>query len=225
MSTIKLALVDDETLFREGLKLAISSLKEIEIMMEARDGRVFLDTLKDATEFPEIVLLDLKMPHLNGVETAKVLAKQYPDLKVIVLSTYFSEAFVYNMIELGAAAYLSKNIILQEVEHTIRSVSEKGFYYDNKVLEILKQGAHGKAKESKTSYAPRVTTREKEVLQLICEQYTNNEIAEKLLISGRTVDGHRMNLLQKFGCRNTAGLVAFALQQQLVRVDPTQFWR
>jgi DNA-binding NarL/FixJ family response regulator len=225
MSSIKLALVDDEVLFREGIKLMINGFDRIDISMEAANGQEFLNVLAESQEHPDIVLMDMKMPVLNGVETAKILEKEYPNIKIIILSSYFSESFVFNMLELGAAAYLPKNTMLQEVENTIRGVAEKGFYYNSEVLQILREGIQRRDKVTKVSFAPKITRREKEILQLICEQYTNIEIATKLFISDRTVDGHRMNLLQKLGCRNTAGLVAFAIQHQLVRIDPSQFWK
>ena len=225
MNHIKLAVVDDEHLFREGIKLMISGFEGIDVILEATNGQEFLAGLADAPVKPDIVLLDLKMPVLNGVETAKILGKDYPKIRIIVLSSYFSESFVFNMVELGAAAYLPKNTLLPEVENTIRSVASNGFYYNDQVLQIIREGMKSNEKHAKVSFIPKVTRREKEVLELICKQHTNSEIAQKLFISDRTVDGHRMNLLQKLGCRNTAGLVAFALQHQLVRVDPSQFWQ
>ena len=163
------------------------------------------------------------MPVLNGVETAKLLQKDFEQMKVIILSTYYSKKFILNMMELGASGYLPKDSLPEEVEKTIREVVEKGFSYSDKVMEVIRENMFKKSRP-KPSFNVQLSDREKEILQLICEQYTAAEIAEKLFISPRTVDGHRNNLLQKLNCRNTAGLVVYALQNQLVQVSPDTFW-
>lgn len=174
---------------------------------------------------PTIALLDLKMPVFNGIETAKVLAAEYPDIKVVVLSTYFSKPFVFNMLEIGAAGYLVKNSSPEDVEHTLKSVHAMGFYYSVDVLVIIRENLTQKKRIASPSFNLQLTPREKEVLQLICEQYTNQKIGDKLFISPRTVDGHRTNILQKLNCRNTTGLVACAILQKLINTDPSHFWK
>ena len=224
MSKIKIAVVDDERLFRTGLILMIKNFEDIQILLEADNGQTLLNTLSTNSNNPDIILLDLKMPILNGVETAKHLAVNYPDIKVIILSSYFSRSFVFNMIEIGAAAYLPKNTAQEDVEVTIKSVADKGFYYSQEVMQIIRDSLKQNEKIDKLSFGVQLTPREKEILQLICEQNTNQEIAKKLFISTRTVDGHRMNLLQKLNCKNTAGLVVAALQNNLVRIAPNLHW-
>ena len=225
MKRIHLGILDDEILFRKGMELLIGDFEGIEIIIQAGHGQELLDRLRDTPQLPDIILLDLKMPVLNGIDTTEILVNRYSEIKVIVLSTYYSQSFVARMIELGAAAYLPKNSEPEEVERTLRAVSSKGFYYNDFVQETLRERLRQKKKNSPNLFDRQITPREKEVLQLICEQYTNSEIADKLFISNRTVDGHRNNLLQKFNCRNTAGLVAFAILEKYVEVDPTLFWR
>lgn len=225
MNTIFLGIADDEALFRRGMGLLIDDFAHMELVVEAANGQDLLDQLASQEPLPHVILLDLKMPVLNGVETAKALRADYPDIKVIVVSTYFSKSFVINMLEIGAAAYLPKNSDPEEMERAILTVADKGFYYSEDVMAIIRENMLDKRKPAKPSFDPQLTSREQEVLQLICEQYTNAEIAAKLFISARTVDGHRNNLLQKLNCKNTAGLVAVAIQQQLVRIDPSRFWR
>lgn len=217
MNTISIAIADDEMLFRRGMKLILNEYPRFQIDLEAEDGVDLLDKLSAAETLPDILLLDLKMPKMNGIETAKILQKKYPDIKIIVISTHFSRAFIINMIELSAVAYLPKNSQIIDVVETIESVYEKGFYYNNEVLTIIRENIISK-KKPKAQFTLELTNREKEVLQLICEQNTAPEIAEKLFISARTVDGHRNNLLLKLTCRNVAGLVVFALQHQLVEI-------
>ncbi|PHN05981.1 response regulator transcription factor [Flavilitoribacter nigricans] len=222
---INLAIAEDEALFRKGMIALLEGEPDLRICFEAGDGQELLQKLKSADLLPDILLLDLKMPKLNGIEVAKIIREEYPSLRIIVLSTYFSKAFIINMIELGAGAYLPKNATPDQVISSIHEVYQKGFSYDQAVMEVIRDNMIHKTRpkaDLQTGYD--ITARESEVLQLICEEYTTPEIAERLYISPRTVDGHRNNLLQKLGCRNVAGLVVFALQHQLVTIRPETFW-
>lgn len=224
-SIIKIAIADDEALFRKGMGMLLDDFEGIQFILEAENGEVLLQKLAAASEFPDIVLLDLNMPVLNGIDTAKRLKEIHPQLKIIVLSTYFSKAFIINMIEIGAASYLPKNTLPEEMEQTIREVAARGFFYNHAVMEIIRENMVQKTQPKITMpFQIELTNREKEVLQLICEQFKTTEIAEKLFISPRTVDGHRNNLLEKLGCRNTAGLVVFAIQHELVKINPESLW-
>lgn len=224
METIRLAIADDEVLIRRGLELLIKDFEAIDLVMEADNGQDLLDQLAKADTKPDVLIMDMRMPVMDGVETAKRLSNEYPDIRIIILSTYFSKAFVLNMLEIGAAAYLPKNTSPEEMEQTIRGVMEKGFYYNDAVMGIVRENLTKKKKPSLPGFEVELTKREREILQLICEQYTNSEIADKLFISARTVEGHRNNLLQKLNCRNTAGLVAIAIQQDLIQIDSSRFW-
>lgn len=222
--SIRIALTDDEALFRKGLRSLLEEAEGLDVLWEAEDGQDLLDKLSSADPLPEVLLLDLKMPRLTGIEAAKVIREKYPDIRIVVLSTYFSKAFIVNMIEIGAGAYLAKNTDPDEVIMTIREVHQKGFYYSGPVMEVIREHVMAPhAPKPKPVFEVEITTREQEILQLICEQYTTSEIADKLFISPRTVDGHRNNLLEKLGCRNTAGLVVFAIQKQLVNLPPVSF--
>lgn len=181
--------------------------------------------LHASESLPDVLLLDMKMPNLNGVEASKVIRTEFPDLKIVVLSTYFSKAFIINMIELGAASYLPKNANPDEVAATIREVFKHGFSYNQAVMEVIRDNMLQKTKpKMASSFDVELTPREREILQLICEEYTTPEIADKLYLSARTVDGHRNNLLEKLGCKNVAGLVVYAVQHQLVKIQPETFW-
>ncbi|MFK7936387.1 MAG: response regulator [Saprospiraceae bacterium] len=222
---IKIAIADDEALFRKGMMALLSDYADFQIILEAENGKVLLTNLAAAAESPDVLLLDLNMPEMNGIETARVLQREYADLKIVVLSSYFSKAFIINMMELGAAAYLPKNAEPQMVELTIREVAEKGFFYTDEVMTVIRENMVQKKRGTpKAGFVVELTKREKEILQLICEQATTPEIAAKLFISTRTVEGHRNNLLQKLGCRNTAGLVVCALEYNLVNINPDTFW-
>lgn len=220
---ITIALADDETLFRKGMRILLEDFRGMEVVLEAIHGQDLLDQLATVETLPQVLLLDLNMPQLNGVEAAKVLQQQYPALRIVVLSTYFSKQFILSMIELGASAYLPKNSTPEVVEWTVREVAAKGFAYTDEVMAVIRENMLKRSKP-KPSFGLQLSEREREVLQLICEQYTAAEIAERLHISQRTVDGHRNNLLQKLNCRNTAGLVVYAVQHKLVNIPPDTFW-
>lgn len=218
---IRLAIADDEALFRKGMISLLQDEQDMEVVLEATDGEDLLQLLRQAENLPEVLLLDLNMPRLNGIEAAKIIREAYPDLKIVVLSTYFSPTFVLNMIEIGAAAYLPKNTDPAEMRKTILDVMAHGFSYSREVLEVIHQNMQQKARpRMQTPFGVALTSREMEILQLICEEYTTAEIAEKLYISPRTVDGHRNNLLEKLGCKNVAGLVVYAMQHELVHIRP-----
>jgi len=222
---IRLAITDDEALFRRGIAMLAQDFDGIELILEAGNGKELLDQLETSETLPEVLLLDLKMEVMDGIETAKNLTKLYPDIRIIILSSYFSKAFVINMLEIGASAYMPKNSTPDEVETTVRAVAAKGFYYSEAVMEIVRENLMSKKRPAMPGFEVKISGREKDVLKLICEQYTNTEIAEKLFISARTVEWHRTNLLQKLNCRNTAGLVAFAIQQEIIQIDPSSFWK
>jgi DNA-binding NarL/FixJ family response regulator len=162
------------------------------------------------------------MPEMNGAELTEVLQKKYPTVKVIILSAYDQERFVHKMVEAGAAGYLFKNCDIEEVLLAINTTFKSGFYFNDAVLSAMRNGAKYKGGPLRNiaNVAIELSDREQEVLHLICKEFTNPEIAAQLHISPRTVDGHRNNLLAKTGSRNTAGLVLFAVSNNLFDVLP-----
>ena len=218
---IHIAIADDEALFRRGMRLILEDYPDLQIQFEAENGEILLQKIRESADPPDVLLLDLKMPQMDGIEAAKIIREQFPSILIIVVSSHVSKPFILNMIEIGAAGYLGKNADPEEVVETIRTVREKGFCYNNMVMEVIRDNITGKQIPKAHSFnAPmELTSREQEVLQLICEELTNAEIAQKLFISNRTVEGHRNNLLSKLGCRNTAGLVVYALKYNLVQLS------
>jgi len=211
---INLVLVDDEILFRKGIYFLLQREENINILHEASDGEALLDYLNTAEVKPDIILMDLKMPLLNGVEATKIIRNDFPEIKIIALTSYNTDTFIANMIHVGASSYLVKNATPSEMIETINEVANKGFFYNENVLKIINNGI---SKKSKSQFDEDfITNREKEVLQLICEQKSTTEIAEKLFISPRTVEGHRNSLLIKTESKNIAGLVVYALQNQII---------
>jgi len=165
------------------------------------------------------------MPGMNGIEVTKLICEEFPNIKVIALTSYFGKAFVLNMISIGAVAYLGKNSTSELMIKTIEEVAENGFFYDEQVMQFVHERMTNLSnKKIKSSFDTNyISKREKEVLDLICNQLTTNDIAKKLFISPRTVEGHRNNLLLKTESKNVAGLVIYALKNKLVSLDNDNF--
>jgi DNA-binding NarL/FixJ family response regulator len=217
---IRLALVDDQVLFRQGIASIINSEKGMTLSMEADNGLDFLANLKKLELLPEITLMDMEMPGMDGLQLIEELQKYYPSIKIIVLSVHDSERLVARAIKAGACGYLFKNCNKDELINAVFNVFNNGFYITPAVLKAIQSPTanNRNAVTNIQSIPIELTQREKEVLVLICKEYSNAEIAEKLFVSVRTVDGHRNNLLAKTGCHNTAGLVLFAVKHQIFTV-------
>jgi DNA-binding NarL/FixJ family response regulator len=216
--SIKIVLVDDELLFRKGILFLLEREDNIEVVYEASNGIELIDFLNQATTLPDIVITDLKMPFLDGVEATKIIHKEFPEIKIIALTSYDSNSFVANMIDMGASSYIVKNATPQELIKTITEVARKGFFYNENVMKIIQEDFTTNKNNKKGITNHFLTNREVEVLQLICEQKTTAEIGEILFISPRTVEGHRNNLLLKTESKNIAGLVFYAIQNNIVIV-------
>ena len=214
---IPIAIVDDQQLFRQGLVALIHDLPGLELVAEAENGRLFLEELKKLPVLPDIALIDMNMPELNGVELNDILHNEFPTVKVIVLTVYDQERFISRMVDAGACGYLLKNCDAEELMAAIQAVYRNGFYLNNATLKAMRNAAQYRTQTFRNinNIPIEISIREQEVLQLICQELTNAEIGEKLFISSRTVEGHRNNLLVKTGCRNTAGLVVFAIRHGL----------
>jgi DNA-binding NarL/FixJ family response regulator len=220
MATIRIALADDQHLFREGLSGIIRSAPDFELVAEAENGKVMLDKIRELNQLPDIALVDMHMPEMNGVELNDILHRDYPTIRVIVLSVYDQERFISKMIEAGACGYLTKNCESEELIAAIRTTHKAGFYFNKATLDAMRKVSQFKDTDIRnlTNIPIELTQRETEVLILLCKEFTNAEIGEQLFISTRTVEGHRNNLLAKTGCRNTAGLVIFAIRNNLYKI-------
>jgi len=218
--TIKIVLADDEELFRKGIYFLLQREENIEVIFEASSGTDVIEYLKNGDGNPDIILMDLKMPGINGVEATKIIHKEFPNIKIIALTSYNTKSFIANMINVGASSYLVKNASPKEMIDTINEVADKGFFYNESVMQVIQDDIISNGKTNKSRFDEEfVTSREKEVLDLICKQLNTNEIAEKLFISSRTVEGHRTNLMIKTESKNIAGLVVYAIQNKLVKLD------
>ena len=216
---IKIILADDEELFRKGIYFLLQREPNFEIIFEASIGSELVEHLKTTTELPDIIMMDLKMPLLNGVEATKLIHKDFPAIRIIALTSYNTKSFIANMINVGAASYLVKNASPVDMIKTVNEVAQKGFYYNEIVMEVIHQNMISNATSRTVLDEDFLTEREKEVLELICKQYSSAEIGEMLSLSTRTVDGHRNNLLLKTNSKNMAGLVIFAIQNKIINLE------
>lgn len=215
MEVIKVAIADDHKIFRKGVILSLRPFTNIKFVLEADNGDQLLEGI--AANEPDVVLMDLRMPGKDGIEATKILSKQHPDIHVIVLSMYEDDRFVSHMMENGASGYLLKNAEPQEIRRAIMDVHEKGYYLNNFVNRILLKKSHAKQKTIPSLNSEiTLNDRERDVLKFICMEFTAQEIAQKMDISPRTVEAIKDRLMERFGSKNTAGLVFFAVKNNLV---------
>ena len=215
MEVIKVAIADDHKIFRKGVILSLRPFTNIKFVLEAENGEQLLEGI--AASEPDVVLMDLRMPGKDGIETTRILSKQHPNIHVIVLSMYEDDRFVSHMMENGASGYLLKNAEPQEIRRAVMDVHEKGYYLNNFVNRILLKKSHAKQKTIPSlNNEITLTDRERDVLKFICMEFTAQEIAQKMDISPRTVEAIKDRLMERFGSKNTAGQVFFAVKNNLV---------
>jgi DNA-binding NarL/FixJ family response regulator len=214
MEQIKITLVDDHALFRNGLKILLGATPEIHVISEAANGKEFLEIIDH--ELPHIVLMDINMPVMDGVEATQEAMIKYPDLKIIALSMFGEEDYYYRMINAGVKGFLLKNSEINEVIEAIKQVNKGNSYFSQELLyNVIK--SFKPHKEVETELAA-LSKRELQVLEEICKGLSNQEIADNLFISKRTVDKHRANLLSKTNSKNTANLIMYAIKNKLIAI-------
>lgn len=212
---IEVLLADDHTLVRQGLKALLEREPEIEIVAEAGDGRRALELIEEFK--PQIAVLDISMPKLNGLEAARRIAGIAPETKVILLSMYKRTEYVQEAVRAGVRGYVLKEDAAEELVEAIRKVAEGEYYFAPPILEAIVESARrGPGDDSLALLTPR----EREVLQLIAEGHTNEEIAKLIHRSPETVRSHRARIMKKLGLRSVAELVRFAVEQGLVPREP-----
>ena len=214
---IRIAIVDDQNLFRQTLAMLLAGIPDFELVAESANGPDLLKAIALLEDLPDILLMDMNMPGMDGLELNKIIREKYPEIRVIVLSVHAQGTLIAKLVQSGASAYLVKNCDREELMLAIKSTFNTGYYMNKQTLIALQENNKISSKSHHFSTLPiNLTERELEVLKLICDQYASAEIAEKLFLSTRTVEGHRNHLLTKTESRNTAGLVLFAIRHQLI---------
>lgn len=215
MGPIKVAIADDHKIFRKGVILSLRPYTNIKFVQEAENGQELIDGL--AASEPDVVLMDLRMPLKDGIETTKYITKNFPHIHIIALTMFEDEHFVTHMMEIGANGYLLKSADPQEIKKAIVEVTLKGYYLNNFVNRILLKKSHSRQKVvPNLSNEVTLNSRERDVIKYICMEFTAHEIAQKLEVSPRTVESIKDKLMERFGVKNTAGLVFYAVKNNLV---------
>ena len=215
MDTIKVAIADDHKIFRKGVILSLRPYHNIKFVLEAENGEELIQGIEDAS--PDIILMDLKMPVKDGIETTKYINKHYPSIRILVLTMYEDERFVGHLMDSGANGYLLKSTDPEEIKQGITDVMRTGFYLNNFVNRVLIKKNYAKQKFNPNLNSEIIISeREKEVLSLVCMEYTAQEIAQKMDISARTVEAIKDRLMERFGVKNSVGLVFFAMKNSLI---------
>ncbi|OIP00730.1 MAG: hypothetical protein AUJ97_07690 [Bacteroidetes bacterium CG2_30_32_10] len=217
MEKIKVLLVDDHQIVRDGIKALLSGVNDIEIVGEASDGNEAL--IKTEKLYPHIIIMDISMPEMSGIEVTKAITQNYPQIKVLILSMFTEEDFILNAIEAGIKGYLPKNTTREELLKAIRTINSGKEYYGDLISQIILKSYINNAQKKKLPEEKDInclSSREVEILKLIVEGLNNQEIADKLFISIRTVESHKSHIMQKLELKTTVDMVKFAIKNKLV---------
>lgn len=204
---IRICIVDDHPMVIEGIKMLLAHARDLQVSGTASDAYQALEMIR--SDPPDVVLVDINLPEISGIDLCHRIKSQFPSVRVLGISTFHERSYITRMMEAGASGYLLKNASQEELEEAIQMVAKGRTYLSMEMMDML-------TRQDPKPGIPLLTTREKEVLALIADGFTNPEIASKLFISQLTVDSHRKNLLAKFGVKNTAAMVKFALEWGLL---------
>jgi DNA-binding NarL/FixJ family response regulator len=210
---INIIIADDHKIFRESLRMILTGKKVAKVLGEASNGFELLDLLD--THKPDLILMDISMPGMDGIETTKKAIEKQPGVKVLTLSSFNDEKYYFSMVEAGATGFVLKDAGISELKNAIIEVSKGGSWFSTDLIQKVLANMNAKPKKDTS---PDLTDRELEILKLVCESLTNEQIAEKLYISIDTVKWHRGNLLSKSGCSNSAGLVIYAIKNKIIEI-------
>ena len=217
MNKIRVMVVDDHDIVRYGICSVLKSSPDIEVVGEASNGVQAVEQFNDL--LPDVVLLDISMPEMNGIETTRTIVRNHSNARVLILTMHLNEEYLNQVLSAGASGYILKNTEIGEMLNAIRTVAQGRQIFSAPISTLMTEKYVRSAQynqDSKDSDNPSLTKRETEILQKIADGKTSQEIAEILFISPRTVDTHRANLIQKLGVKNSAGLVRYAIENQLV---------
>ncbi|MGH1519358.1 response regulator [Chryseobacterium sp. JK1] len=221
-SQIKIALIDDEQLILEGVKMLLSNEKNISVCLTCDNGPDFIESLGKLSEneFPDLALVDVQMKPMNGFELVEILKEKYPDLKIIILSSHYKTSILGYMVKLGVSAFLPKNSNKKTFIDAITMVDKNGVFFTAEDHQMLFSYMNSTTKKNSLfETEDELSEREKDVVKLICQEFTNNEIGEKLFISPRTVESHRQRILEKIGAKNTVGIVIYAIIHNIHSIE------
>jgi DNA-binding NarL/FixJ family response regulator len=210
---IRIIIVDDHEIFRSGLRMVINKLGYARVVGEADDGLEFLKLIE--TVETDLVLMDIEMPNMNGIEATRLAMEKQPSLKIIALTMFKEDAYIQSMMEAGVKGFLIKNISKDVLDRALQAVYNGKTYYSEELWDYFTKAV---SKEEKTVDEINITPREQEVLELLAEGLSNKEIADRMFVSERTIVGHKSNLMAKTNCKNTVALLAYAIKNKLIEI-------
>lgn len=210
--SVKIIIVDDHEIFRNGLKMVLGKLEFVDVVGEASNGQDFLDLIRKVN--CDIVLMDIEMPIMSGIDATKIALKENPSLKIISLTMFTDDDYVQSMMDAGVKGFLVKNINKETLNKAITTVASGGNYYSEELFKFFTRKLNNQKSDQESDV--QFTSREKEILQLLSEGLSNKEIADVLYVSERTVVGHKSNMLAKTGCKSAISLLAYALRHKLI---------
>lgn len=214
---INLAIADDHKIFRNGLKATLEDYPDFNLVIEASNGKELIGQL--STHVPDVILMDIKMPEMDGMQTTTHINQHFKQVKVLALSMHNEDKYIVDMMKAGASGYLLKNAEPEEIIEAIQTVYNKGFYFNEHLsVTLIKQLIGPGHSVSSSPQQVDLNDREVEVLKLVCQEYSNQEIADKIFLSVRTVEGYRARLFEKTGSKNLVGLVIFAIKKGIISV-------
>jgi len=212
--TYSVAIVDDHQLFANILETLINTFENFHVLYYAKTGTEFLNRLKDETNIPDVVLMDINMPGMSGIDTMTIVNEKYPSVKAIALTMETDDETIVRMLQAGARGYLSKDIDPEVLKMSLREVAEKGFYYSERTREVLFSSIYNK----KDSQPVVLKEREIEFLKQVCTEKTYKEIASEMFLSPKTIDGYREALFEKLSIKSRVGLAIYAIKNKFYNV-------
>lgn len=215
MSRINVCIVDDHNLFRKALTRLLKTFSRVHEVTEAQHGKDLIKQMSKSA--PDVILLDLEMPVMNGVETAEYVIPKYPDTKIVVLTQHDSEKYMLHMLEMGVHSFLFKNANPDELERAIYSVYDKDFYHNDLISSVMRKSIALRAEKPVFSKMGELSDREKEIFKLICEELSLKEIGQRLNISEKTIHSHKANIQSKLGVKNTVGMIKYAYENGMLK--------
>jgi DNA-binding NarL/FixJ family response regulator len=218
MKQINLAIADDHKIFRNGLKATLEDCPDFKLLIESSNGKELIGQL--AARMPDVVLMDIKMPEMDGMQTTAYMSQHFKQIKVLALSMHNEDKYIVDMMKAGASGYLLKNAEPEEIIEAIQTVYDKGFYFNEHLsVTLIKQLVNpGSYADGAGQQQIDLNDRDIEVLRLVCQEHSNQEIADKIFLSVRTVEGYRARLFEKTGSKNLVGLVIFAIKKGIISV-------
>ena len=218
---LRIGIVDDHKLFRKSLTLLINSFDNMEVVLDADNGKIFLEKLADNPI--NIVLLDIQMPEMNGFETCKILHLQYPEILILIVSQLTSKESVHKIMEIGAHGYFTKNSDPNLLEAAIRNLDEKGYYFEMEFGNVMREALQWQTNESGIVEEPTaemlLTERELQIIKMTAGELNSYEIGEIMCINKRTVEGHKVRILEKTNSKNFIGVVLYALRHGILMIE------